>query len=500
MLAEARDGSKMRRILITTTLAAVLIAGAGPARAGIAEQYGATAAQLARGGGGACLENEAASLHLNPAAMAYSPFDVFSWGGQLGFPKMSEIEGVEWDETGEEGPILAEALPPHGFYVGTVKRILPPWRVGVSINMPSQGFFSYEQSDPYRPQLVRWRNRAQRVNVLLGTSLMPVRGLSFGVSFELSVNAYLAIEYAWEGTDEGDDPVAEAVTRWAKFYIKPTVRPIIGTMLDFGLLHAKLEGLRFGFTYRNPLQVSLDPTELEVDLVNPGTLDAAFSLVDRVRASAALTLIDYYTPRQLTWSLALDRPGIAAYVDVTWNQYSQFIANMGGIKEGSEDEGGMWVHWNFPEDRVNGYSIVDGRLIPEDTFRDTVTLRAGGEIRLGPGKDAALGRRHGVTIRFGGGYDPSFVDAQPGPTQLFDSPVITGAAGVGLNLPDPLGKLAGTGSVDLGVQIHRALPVTHDKDLAMYPATKVTPVTYEEEVHWDGGWLFAVGLTGTLRY
>lgn len=492
----------MRRLLITMTILAATLAGAaaGPARAGIADQYGPAAAQLARGGGGACLENEAAALFLNPAGLAYSPFDVFSFGGQLGFPVMGEIEGVEWDEAGEDGPVLDEALPPHGLYLGTVKRILPPWRVGVSLNLPSQGIFYYEQSDPYRPSLVRWRNRAQRINALVGTSLMPIRGLSIGVSFELSVNAHLAIDYAWEGTDDGDEPVAEAVMRWAKFYIKPTVRPIIGIMMDFGMLQWRLEGLRFGFTYRNPVYVSLDPTELKMDLVNPGDLDPVFSLVDLVRATAVLTLIDFYTPRQLVWSLALDRPAFAAYVDVTWNQYSQFVANSGGIKEGREDEGGMWVHWNFPDDQIHSYGVVDGRIIPQETFRDTVTLRAGGEIRLGPGRDAALGRRRGVTIRFGGGYDPSFIDSQPGPTLLFDSPVITGALGAGLNLPDPLGKLAGNGSLDLGLQIHRALPVTHDKDLDLFPSTKVTPVVYEEQVAWNGGWMFAVGLTGTLRY
>ncbi len=472
-----------------------------PATAGQADLYGVGAAAMGRGNGGGCLENEAASLFYNPAALGMTPFDTFSLGGQVAFPSLPDVDGATWTD-GREGRVMQDAISPHGFHIGLVKRIAPPVRFGLAYTHPYQGFFYYEQEDPYAPTMVRWRNRAHRMALYAGASVAPIEGLYIGVAAEVSVGARLHISYAWEGYEgelSGGEPVSLANLREAEVQIRPVARPILGVMADFGLLADRLRGLRLGVTYRGTIDLTLDPTELEMELTNPGALEFIFQATTKVRATAVLTMVDFYTPRQVTISLAWDRPRFAAYADVTWNQYSRMIPNAGTLTEGREGEGGMEVHWAH-DGSVSGYGVIDGRLIPRDMFRDTWTVRAGTEVRIGIGPDTVQGRRRGVTVRLGGGYDPAVVLPQAGPTNLIDSPVVSVNAGAGLFGPDPLGLLAGNGSIDLALGVHRALPVTYDKDSTLVPDGVVMPVQTEEQVSWSGGWMVVVGLTGTLRY
>ena len=488
--------------LIAATLA---LAVAPTARAGQADMYGVGAAAMGRGNGGACLENEAASLFYNPAGLALTQFDTFSLGGQIGIPSFSDVRGVQPADS-QRDPVLQEPLSPHGFYISLIKRVAKPVSVALAYTHPSHGFFYYEQEDPYIPTLVRWRNRSQRMALYVGASVRPLPGLMFGISTEISVGARLYINYAWEGYDldtydgvDLDEPVALANMREAEVQIKPAARPIFGLIFDFGQLHDRLEGFRIGVTYRGAISLTLDPTELEMELTNPGALEWIFQATTKVRATAVLTMVDFYTPSQATISLAWDRPRFAAFADLTWNNYSEMIPNTGMLAEGREDDGGMGVHWST-DDEPSTYGVVDGRLVPADTFRDTWTVRAGLEIRTGETPAILVGKRTGVTIRLGGVYDPPIVRPQPGPTNLIDSAVVTGTAGVGLSGPDPLGLLAGNGSLDLALQVHRALPTTYHKDLSLIPDGVAMPVSTDDEVCWCGGWMVAIALNGTLRW
>ena len=471
-----------------------------PCAAGQADMFGVGAAAMGRGNGGIALQNEAWSLFYNPATLALTPHDSFSLGGQLAFPSFGDVSGVEWAD-GRNDPLMDGAMPPHGIHLGVVKRIAPPVRIGLAYTHPHKGFFYFEQEDPYIPQMVRWRNRALRMALYAGASVQPLDGLMIGLAVEITAHARLTVDYAWEGYDggEGDEPQALANLRMAEFHIKPAVRPIIGLVLEPGRFAGRSWGLRIGVTYRNPIFVALDPTELSMDLIEPGILDPIFVLVDKVSATAVMTLIDFYTPRQVSLGIALDRPSFATYLDVTWNQFSAAVPAAGTIAEGREDEGGMSVFWNFPEEREAAYGLVDGRVVPRETFRDTWTVRAGVEVRLRGIGAERVGELPGVVIRAGLAYDPAIVRPQSGPTHLMDSPVISGTAGVGLYAPDPLGRLAGMGSLDLALQIHRALPVTYDKDPAV-PEGVSMPVTWGDSVEWEGGVAVVLALTGTLRF
>lgn len=482
-------------------LALVLWLTPGMAWAGQADRYGIGAAAMGRGNGGICLENEAPALFYNPAAMALTPFDTFSLGGQLGFHSFSDAEGVDWNGD-RSGAIPQQPLSPHSVHLSLLKRIAPPVRVGFAFITPTKGIYYYEQEDPYIPTMIRWRNRSQRFGLYVGMSVRPFSWLMLGASAEVSTRSRLLIEYAWEGTaGEGEDPpYAMANLREAEYQIRLAARPILGLIIDLSTLSQHLEGVRFGITYRAPLNVPLEETELLMELVNPGELDPLFSLADKVSASAVITMIDFYTPRQLVFGLALDRPRGAVYVDLTWSQYSAMIPNTGLLSEGREDDGGMEIYWNFPDDHVDGYPVVDGRAIDQSVFKDTWTLRVGGEIRPGGGMDAVQGRRRGLTIRLGAAYDPSMIGSQPGPTNFIDGPSLAGTAGVGLAAPDPLGLLAGYGSIDLAFQVHRVFGVTLDKDQRLIPEKVEMPVTWEDEIRWDGGWMVVLGLTGAVRF
>ena len=486
-------------------LAIAALAVVQPARAGQADMYGVGAAAMGRGNGGACLENEAASLFYNPAGLALTPFDTFSLGGQIGFPSFADVQGVQPADPARD-PVLKEPLAPHGFYISLIKRVAKPVSFALAYTHPSHGFFYYEQEDPYIPTLVRWRNRSQRMALYVGASVRPLPGLMVGIATEISVGARLYINYAWEGYDRDtyngkdvDDPVALANLRDAEVQIKPAARPIFGLLFDFGQLHDRLEGLRFGVTFRGVISLDLDPTELEMELTNPGALEWIFQATTKVRATAVLTMVDFYTPSQATISLGWDRPRFAAFADLTWNDYSEMIPNTGMLAEGREGDGGMEVHW-ATEDEPSAYGVVDGRLVPSDAFRDTWTVRGGVEIRTGKAPDILLGKRTGVTIRLGGAYDPPIVRPQAGPSNLIDASVVTGTAGVGLSGPDPLGLLAGNGSLDLALQVHRALPTSYDKDHSLIPEGVAMPVSTDDQVCWCGGWMVAIALNGTLRW
>jgi len=487
-------------------VAFVILLSAPHARAGQADMFGVGAAAMGRGNGGAGLENEAASLFYNPAALGLTPFDTFSLGGQVGFPSFTDVQGVQPADP-ERDPVLQTPLAPHGLYLSLIKRVAKPVRFALAYTHPSHGFFYYEQEDPYIPTLVRWRNRAQRMALYAGASVRPLPGLMFGISTEISVGARLHINYAWEGYGEDtydgrelDEPMALANMREAEVQIKPAARAIVGLLFDFGELHERLDGLRFGVTIRGPISLTLDPTELEMELTNPGALEWIFQATTKVRATAVLTMVDFYTPGQVTLSLAWDRPRFAAYADFTWNAYSLMIPNTGVLAEGREDDGGMEVHWATEGEEPSAYGVVDGRLVPSETFRDTWTIRGGVEIRPGKVPDILIGRRTGVTVRLGAAYDPPIVLPQPGPTNLLDSPVVTATAGVGLSGPDPLDLLAGNGSLDLALQVHRALPATYDKDLSLIPEGVSMPVTNGDQICWCGGWMVTIALNGTLRW
>lgn len=488
-----------QRQLITLAVLACLLP-VGRASGGQADLYGVGAAAMGRGNGGGGLENEAASLFYNPAGMALTPFDTFSFGGQVGFPSLPDVNGASWSDD-RLGRVMQSSLPPHGFYLSMVKRIVPSVRVGLAYTHPYQGFFYYEQEDPYVPTMVRWRNRAQRMALYVGTSFRPIEGLQFGVSAEVSVGARLHINYAWEGyeSEDLDEPIALATMREAEVQIKPVARPILGVLFDFGLVHERLRGLRFGLTYRGSISLTLDPTELEMELTNPGALEFIFQATTKVRATAVLSMVDFYTPAQLTLSFAWDRPRFAGYLDLTYNRFSQTIPNTATLAEGREDDGGMEVHWAH-DGSVSAFGVIDGRLVPAETFRDTWTVRGGVEIRPGASRESTVGRHTGVTVRLGGAYDPAMVQPQAGPTNLMDSGVVTATAGLGLAGPDPLGLMAGNGSLDLAFQLHRALGVTYDKDPDLIPEGVTMPVATEDELCWCGGWMTVIALTGTLRW
>ena len=488
-----------RRELLSIVWIACL-APLGWAWAGQADLYGVGAAAMGRGNGGGGLENEAASLFYNPAGMALTPFDTFSLGGQVAFPSLPDVSGAAWSDD-RVGRVMQSSLPPHGFHLSLVKRIIPSVRFGLAYTHPYQGFFYYEQEDPYVPTMVRWRNRAQRMALYAGASYRPVEGLQFGVAAEVSVGARLHINYAWEGyeAEDLDEPIALATMREAEVQIKPVARLIVGVLFDFGLVHERLRGLRFGLTYRGSISLTLDPTELEMELTNPGALEFIFQATTKVRATAVLSMVDFYTPSQVTLSLAWDRPRFAGYLDFTWNQFSKTIPNTAVLAEGREADGGMEVHWAH-DDSVAAYGVIDGRLVPPETFRDTWTVRGGVEIRPGASRASTVGRYTGVTIRLGGAYDPAMVQPQAGPTNLIDSGVVTATAGLGLAGPDPMGLMAGNGSLDLAFQLHRALGTTYDKDAGLVPEGVAMPVTTEDQVCWCGGWMTVIALTGTLRW
>lgn len=491
-----------------------------------ADLFGAGEASMGRAGVGLTLDGDPYAAWRNPAALSFGRFDAVNLGGHLGFsrlhcPTPEDVDaglpcgtGILWDgdrdgildvdnaaDRWTPDPLGADRYDaPSGLRFGGVKTLGRHLRAAAAILLPARRLLLIEQQDPYLPYYARWKSRHQRPAIHAALAVEPVEGLSFGAGVSILAAAKLTLDFTVDARVRDDDLQDEGPLR-ADFVVNPwyievdvrlAVAPVAGVALDFGLVHERLRGLRVAAVYRHPIRLTVDPTLLALDLY--GAVDDVGELEQvlvPLSARVLFSILDFATPRQLAWSVGVDRPRFAVAADFTWQEWSKTVPNVTLVDEVNTDVRIGLVDL-LPQ-------VLSARDLSALTLRDTLSVRVGGELRPPAvalkGKVGARMREIAVALRFGYGFEPSYVPEATGPTSLLDSPIHEIALGLGVTTFDPFLWTTGPWSFDLFGQVHILEDRVHTKDPS-FAGTAGWPASGQLR---SGGVVGTVGLGLTVR-
>jgi len=502
----------IRRSALGLLLGALLLPGAASAHQ--SELFAPSVASLGRAAAGSALDDGAASLFWNPAALGLVPHDRLGLSYYGGTIRLLEVEGVtrlelEGDEAEDRTP--EQAIPPHRVGIEFVKAFGDWVRLGAFATVPFPYLYYVDTRDPWTPVSLRWRNRVAQVYGGAGLSVrLPIRGipgkngvteasategglwLSFAI--DLRPRATIKVDLGLVGlaAEEGGEPAVDVVLDDLDLVALTRIRPTFGLLFDFGAITPALEGLRFGASYKKESRVDLDPVRLAVDVTELGELHPLFSAVDRLRAVVWLAIVDYFDPHQVRLSLAFDRPRFALAADVTFSRWSRLIPPATDVGSGPDgEEGFLVIQLDFQDTQA---PVVGRRTVDTSVFKDTVDISFGGEARppgiTPPGADAPVELR----IRAGYRFQPPIVEPSDGPYAILDGAIHTASVGTSVRLPN-LGELPGNFVIDWAISYQRLAPMDLPKTASGLTGVERLPVAYGEGARWPGGWALVSGLS-----
>ncbi|MEB2311108.1 MAG: hypothetical protein OZ921_03190 [Sorangiineae bacterium] len=365
-------------------LTAALSLWQAPALADEFGAFGAGARAAAMSGAGAALLDDSYAIYANPSGMAFGrPGLSVGFSGAVNRLTIRLAErpaGYDLPDLGASSPAVpsryrlhprgAESRAPgvSGFTVGATISAGVDWlRLGVLTFIPTTGignqnsFYSDEREQYFSnsiPQAI-YGERLSTQQILLGSSVRPVRWLSIGAGLRFAIEtkthndvfvpsqANNSVQYIDVRTENGVDtaPVLSAATR----------------LLD--------DRLRASFTWRGELQQSLRGGNTVQINGFQGTPQYPFT--------QPMNLVSEHLPHQLALSAAWTQGAVSAAVDATWSQWSRYRDDI---------------------DQLAG-------------FHDTVAVSTGLEAQLAPGS----------FVRGGVGYRPSPTPEQTGRTNYADN-------------------------------------------------------------------------------
>ena len=509
----------MRRavMLVIGALLAPSMAHANPA-----DLFGFGAPSMSRARAGLVIDHDPFAAWRNPSAMGFAPRDEASLvfhHGFVSFACLGEEEstspricapnvlydgnqdGLVDPDTDADHWTPGAMDAPAGFQFGYLRAFGEWLRVGMAFHFPLKRIVLFQQEDAYLPWYVRWKSRSQRIGIYLSGSVRIVDGLNVGVGvsvlararieLDFSVDAELDAGEVTEGEEDGSLSADLRINpRNIRADVRPTVSPIAGISWDLGMLTPKLDGLRLGVVYRHPVILRVDPAVLSLEF--NGIVNEVGSLGEvliPIRTQIVYSAVDFATPRQVAVGVGWDRPRFALMFDLTWNEWSGIVPNVGRIDEALTDLQIGLVDLDA--------QVLNARQLESELFRDTVEIRVGGEWRPKgkalSGKVGGRFREIGVIVRGGYAYEPSFVPDQTALTTFLDNPTHVVALGAGLWTLDPFGKLGGPISLNLFAQAHVLQPRTHVKDAAVLEADELAPGTPMLGEVRSGGVIFVAG-------
>jgi hypothetical protein len=513
--------------MISTMRTATMVIALGllvpaTAAANPADLFGLGGPSISRARAGLVIDHDPFAAWRNPSAMGFAPRDEVSLVFHYGFVNVACLgeelstaprvcapnilydgnqDGLVDSETPEDRWTPDAMDAPGGIQCGYLRAFGRWLRVGMAFNFPLKRIVLFQQEDAYLPWYVRYKSRSQRLGIYLSASVRIVEGLHVGVGVSVLARARLELDFtvdaevdAGQITGGGDDGTLSVDLRVnprnIRADVRPTLSPIASVTWDLGMISQTLQGLRIGAVYRHPVVLKVDPAVLNLEF--NGIIDEVGSLGEvliPIRAQIVYSAVDFATPRQVAVGVGWDRPRFAVMADITWNQWSKILPNVGRIDEALTDLQIGLVDLDT--------SVVNARQLESVLFRDTVEIRVGGEWR--PKGRALAGRvggrfrEIGVVVRGGYAFEPSFVPDQTGLTTFLDNPTHVIALGAGLWTHDPFGKMGGPISLDLFGQLHVLQPRTHVKDPALGAAEELAPGTPILGEVRSGGVIFLAG-------
>jgi hypothetical protein len=491
----------------------VLVAPDG-AEAFQSELFAPSLASLGRAAAGSALEDGAASIFWNPAALGLVPHDrlaVSYLGGRIHLLDVEGVTRIALTGDADEDRMPEQAIQPHRVGVEFVKSFGDWVRLGAFVTVPFPYLYFIDTRDPWTPVSLRWRNRVAQVYGGAGLSVrLPLRGIPgkngvteasatqgglwLAFSIDVRPRATIKVDLGLVGLagEDGGDLGVDVVIEDLDLVAIARFRPTVGLLFDFGAIKEELEGVRFGFSYKKENSVHLDPVKLSVEVSELGELQPLFSAVNRLQAVVWLGIVDYFDPHQFRFSFAIDRPRFAFAVDATVSKWSRLVPPATTVIQGEDGERGfLSVEMDFQDTFA---PVAQRRTVDTSVFRDTVDVSVGGEVRP-PGLTPA-GAKGPVELRVRAGYrfQPPVVEPSAGPYALLDGPVHTMALGTSIRLPN-LGKLPGAFVVDWAISYLRLAPMDLPKTETGLAGVEGLPVAYSEGARWPGGWALVSGLS-----
>ena len=134
--------------------------------------------------------------------------------------------------------------------------------------MPTGSLLAGQALDPAIPQWYMYQSLPRRIVAALGVGASPWKWLSIGVSAQILAGVEGELDY------ELDIVAGQLSKKSVTFDIQPTAAPIAGFEVR------PWDGLRFGFSYRAPIDSKVD---LPVDLAVTGVADLVVTTFFRVQ-------------------------------------------------------------------------------------------------------------------------------------------------------------------------------------------------------------------------
>ncbi len=360
----------------------VLTASARPASANPAEVFGFGSRNAGRAGAVVATSDDFAAGYYNPAGFAWAGGKRLTLGAAGGWSNLT-IQDRRVDISETTGAIVGITTPaPLGgpltdrLHLGLGLWLPPRNAVHVIARLPDEPFFPL------------YDNRTQRVLVLPGAAVKIRDDLAVGVA----VNVLATLQ--------GQVLATEGATRALEARIDEEVPTV--ARVNAGVSWRAWKGLSLGAAFRQKFSIPFATTANTLVAGEPIDVDIAAD--------------GLFTPTTVVVGAGWREPRFEVAAETAW-------AN--------------WSAYPGPFVRVKSALPLVGPLagqLPEVPFRDTVAVRAGGELRGGGG------RQVGWSLRGGWAFETSPVPAgQAGVTNLVDGFKNLVALGAGLRLPRALG-------------------------------------------------------------
>lgn len=381
------------RAPLKTLCAWLLLAAPRAARADVFSLWGADPAALAQANARAATATDGTAVHHNPAGLALGQDQDAEAGVLLSTSRLRA--GGQRSELDQSAGLFAAG----SFSLHSLEAI--GLRIGFLLHTPPQSLLRVRVREANAPQFPYYENRSQRLVVAPGLGLRPARWLGVGASVD-ALASLLGTASLQPGPRGADEPRVEQ-------QVRPVLRPI------FGAQFLPSPRLRIALVYRGAFAVGID-TRTDATV-------AGIPLEARVQQGQAL-----FDPATAILAVAwVPTRRLAIEIDGGYHRWSQYQGPL------------LQVKAELPGVRAEPTA-------QPPSFRDTVSVRLGGEVRV-------LGGMQTVRVRGGLGAETSFLgDERQGETNLVDGTKLVLAAGAAYELTGVF--LGGTLVFALGVQLH----------------------------------------------
>ena len=464
-----------------------------PARATVQDQFGQGPEHIAMAGAVTALAGDTSAAYYNPAGIAQTRHVALSLGYILGQANLMGWDGIVYDTDGDGLVQDADGYVDYGsvgadyrvddlgkqapFYTAGLQfgAAFPLYRhitLGIAGYLPSQSLMRIELENPAIPYYVMYRNRNNRFAISPALAFQPWHGVRLGLGVQamtrivarMRLSSVVDVDAFTTDTGDGDQVSAtvQANVDEMVMSMQPLMAPNFGLQFDMGAFvdpsDPRWDTLRrfaFGVAWRGEWMAN---TNVDATVTANGSIrfdddELLLSTLLEEPIHVQITdMVGFYNPAELSIGMRQGYGLVDLTGDLTWVQWSKFTDTVA-------------PYMGFSVDSLAGTTvdIEVGEDLPEPGFKDTWTLRVGGQFHTPNWRFSQDLRDFKFFVRGGYAYIPSPVPDQTGLTNYMDSDRSVFAGGIGLEgryLKFAKGPLR----LDIGGQYHKMSTRTVQKD------------------------------------